>query len=185
MSSKTRAGAHADLFASARAERVAARAPLADRMRPRTLSEYIGQRHLLAPGKLLRRAIEADRVRSLILYGPPGTGKTTLARVIAAHSNATFRDLNAILSGVKVLREEVQAAQDRLERFERQTLLFIDEIHRFNQAQQDALLPWVERGVVTLMGRPLRTPTLRSTLRSTAALICFSSSRSVKKSSRA
>ena len=96
-----------DLFAARAQELMSARAPLADRMRPRRLEEYIGQRHLLAPGKLLRRAIEADRVRSLILYGPPGTGKTTLARVIAAHSNATFRDLNAILSGVKVIREEV------------------------------------------------------------------------------
>jgi len=146
------------LFSARREALFAERAPLADRMRPRGLSEYIGQRHLLAPGKLLRRAIEADRVSSLILYGPPGTGKTTLARVIAAHSNATFRDLNAILSGVKVIREEIQGAQERMERFSQRTLLFIDEIHRFNQAQQDALLPWVERGVVTLIGATTENP---------------------------
>lgn len=147
-----------DLFSTRREALTSARAPLADRMRPRRLEEYIGQRHLLAPGKLLRRAIEADRVRSLILYGPPGTGKTTLAQVIAAHSNATFRDLNAILSGVKVIREEVQGAQERMKRFGQQTLLFIDELHRFNQAQQDALLPWVERGVVTLIGATTENP---------------------------
>lgn len=134
------------------------RAPLAERMRPRTLSEYVGQSHLLAPGRLLRRAIEADRVSSLILYGPPGTGKTTLARVIAEHSKATFISLNAVLSGVKALREEVEAAQRRQERFGQSTLLFIDEIHRFNQAQQDALLPWVERGVVTLIGATTENP---------------------------
>lgn len=147
-----------DLFSTKMKELGVARSPLADRMRPRRLDEYIGQLHLLGPGKLLRRAIEADRVRSLILYGPPGTGKTTLAKVIAAHSNATFRDLNAILSGVKVIREEVQNAQDRMTRFGQQTLLFIDEIHRFNQAQQDALLPWVERGVVTLIGATTENP---------------------------
>lgn len=132
--------------------------PLAERMRPRNLSEYIGQTHLLAPGRLLRRAIEADRVSSLILYGPPGTGKTTLARVIAEHSHATFVALNAVLSGVKILREEVHAAQNRKARFGQKTILFIDEIHRFNQSQQDALLPWVERGVVTLIGATTENP---------------------------
>ena len=146
------------LFGDLAERRVAQRAPLADRMRPRDLLEYIGQRHILAPGRLLRRAIEADRVRSLILYGPPGTGKTTLARVIAHHSRATFIALNAVLAGVKVLREEIEAAQRRLERFEQPTLLFIDEIHRFNQSQQDALLPWVERGVVTLIGATTENP---------------------------
>lgn len=134
------------------------RAPLAERMRPRKLSEYIGQSHLLAPGQLLRRAIEADRVSSLILYGPPGTGKTTLAQVIAEHSKSTFVSINAVLSGVKVIREEIEAAQDRARRFAQSTLLFVDEIHRFNQAQQDALLPWVERGVVTLIGATTENP---------------------------
>lgn len=144
--------------ASVMNDAVGRRAPLADRMRPRSLEEYVGQRHVLAPGKLLRRAIEADRVRSLILYGPPGTGKTTLAQVIAHHSRATFRQLNAVLAGVKVLREEVESAQRRLERFAQPTLLFVDEIHRFNQAQQDALLPWVERGVITLIGATTENP---------------------------
>ena len=147
-----------DLFGRERAQRLDRRRPLAERMRPRTLDEYIGQDHLLAPGRLLRRAIEADRVSSLILYGPPGTGKTTLAQVIAYHSNATFRPLNAVLSGVKILRQEVEEAQRRLQRFEQRTLLFIDEIHRFNQAQQDALLPWVERGVITLIGATTENP---------------------------
>lgn len=134
------------------------RKPLAERMRPRTLHDYIGQSHILGPGRLLRRAIEADRVSSLILYGPPGTGKTTLAQVIAEYSKSTFIALNAVLSGVKVLRDEVHAAQNRLSRFDQSTLLFIDEIHRFNQAQQDALLPWVERGVVTLIGATTENP---------------------------
>ncbi len=132
--------------------------PLAERLRPRTLNDYVGQKHILAPGRLLRRAIEADQVRSLILYGPPGTGKTTLAQVIAEYSNSTFVALNAVLSGVKTIREEVQAAEKRLQRFSQPTLLFIDEIHRFNQAQQDALLPWVERGIVTLIGATTENP---------------------------
>lgn len=136
----------------------ASRVPLAERLRPKHLSEYIGQKHILAPGKLLRRAIEADKVSSLILYGPPGTGKTTLARVIAEYSNSTFIALNAVLSGVKAIREEVQAAENRLKRFNQSTLLFIDEIHRFNQSQQDALLPWVERGIVTLIGATTENP---------------------------
>ena len=132
--------------------------PLAERLRPKNLSDYVGQKHILAPGRLLRRAIEADQVRSLILYGPPGTGKTTLARVIAEYSNSSFIALNAVLSGVKVIREEVVAAEQRLRRFDQATLLFIDEIHRFNQSQQDALLPWVERGVVTLIGATTENP---------------------------
>ena len=132
--------------------------PLAERLRPKKLCEYVGQKHLLAPGRLLRRAIEADQVRSLILYGPPGTGKTTLAQVIAEYSNSSFVALNAVLSGVKTIREEVAAAEKRLTRFAQPTLLFIDEIHRFNQSQQDALLPWVEKGVVTLIGATTENP---------------------------
>ena len=134
------------------------RTPLAERMRPKNLRDYVGQSHILGPGRLLRRAIEADRVSSLILYGPPGTGKTTLARVIAEHSQATFVALNAVLSGVKTIREEIGAAQNRLSRFDQSTILFVDELHRFNQAQQDALLPWVERGVVTLIGATTENP---------------------------
>lgn len=133
-------------------------APLAARMRPRSLAEYIGQEHILAPGRLLRRAIEADRLTSLIFYGPPGTGKTTLARVIANHTRAEFTAINAVLAGVKDLREAIEQARERLRQDQRQTVLFIDEVHRFNKAQQDALLPWVEQGTVILIGATTENP---------------------------
>ena len=133
-------------------------APLADRMRPRTLEEFQGQSGILADGRLLRRAIKADRVGNLILHGPPGVGKTTLARIIATHTRATFSSLNAVLAGVKDLRSEVEAARQRLERHGLRTILFIDEVHRFNSAQQDALLPWVENGTVTLIGATTENP---------------------------
>ena len=135
----------------------AADEPLAARMRPRTLDEFIGQNHILGPGRLLRRAIEADQLSSLIFYGPPGTGKTTLARVIANSTRANFTALNAVLSGVKDIREAVAAARDRL-RTGRRTILFVDEVHRFNKAQQDALLPWVENGTVILIGATTENP---------------------------
>lgn len=130
-------------------------APLAARMRPRRLEEFIGQDHILAPGRLLWRAIQADQLSSLIFYGPPGTGKTTLAQIIANTTNAHFIAINAVLSGVKEIREATAIAQEQQPR---RTILFIDEVHRFNKAQQDALLPWVENGTVILIGATTENP---------------------------
>ena len=132
-------------------------APLATRMRPRTLDEYCGQQHLLAAGKLLRRAIEADRISSLILFGPPGTGKTTLAQVIAGATASHFERLSGVESNVGDIRRVVAAAAARRSRGGR-TILFVDEIHRFNKAQQDVLLPEVENGVVRLIGATMQNP---------------------------
>ena len=133
-------------------------APLADRMRPSTLNEILGQEHILAPGKLLRRAIETDRLSSLIFWGPPGTGKTTLARVIAGVNDRPFEQLNAVTDGIGDLRKLIAEAEDRLNLYGKQTLLFIDEIHRFNKAQQDGLLPEVEKGTVVLIGATTQNP---------------------------
>jgi len=131
--------------------------PLAARMRPRTLDEFIGQDHILGHGRLLRRAIAADQLSSVIFYGPPGTGKTTLARVIANSTAAHFIAINAVLGGVKDIREAVAEAQQR-QRAGQRTILFVDEVHRFNKAQQDALLPWVENGTVVLIGATTENP---------------------------
>lgn len=131
--------------------------PLAARMRPRTLDEFVGQERIVGRGRLLRRAIEADQLSSVIFYGPPGTGKTTLARVIANTTKARFTALNAVLAGVKDIREAVAAAQRELTAG-RRTILFVDEVHRFNKAQQDALLPWVENGTVILIGATTENP---------------------------
>ena len=133
-------------------------APLALRMRPRTLEEFVGQEHFCGKGKLLWRMIQADRLSSLIFYGPPGTGKTALAHVIARHTRAVFADLNATTSGVKDVREVLDRAADRKGRDGRRTVLFIDELHRFNRAQQDVLLPDVERGTVVLVGATTHNP---------------------------
>ncbi len=132
--------------------------PLAARMRPRTLDEYIGQDHILGKGRLLRRAIQADQLSSVIFYGPPGTGKTTLARVIANTTKSHFSTLNAVLSGVKELRSEIEDAKTRREMYGMRTILFIDEVHRWNKSQQDALLPWVENGTFILIGATTENP---------------------------
>jgi putative ATPase len=147
-----------DLFDHAGQKDREAQAPLAERMRPTTLAEFLGQEHLTGEGRFLRRAIEQDQVPSLILWGPPGTGKTTLARVIAQSTGASFESLSAVLSGVKDIRETVARAQDRWKMNRQRTLLFIDEIHRFNKSQQDALLPHVEKGTVTLIGATTENP---------------------------
>ncbi len=132
--------------------------PLAARMRPRRLDEFVGQQHFLGEGKLLRRLLQADRLTSLLFYGPPGTGKTTLAQLLAQESSARFATLNAVTSGVKELRELLTEAGDELAGSGRRTLLFVDEIHRFNRAQQDALLQDVEDGVVVLVGATTANP---------------------------
>ena len=132
--------------------------PLAARMRPRTLDEVAGQQHIIGPGRLLRRAIEADQLSSIILYGPPGTGKTTLARVIANTTRAHFIAINAVLAGVKDLRDAIKEAHRHAEERGRRTILFVDEVHRWNKAQQDALLPWVEAGTVILIGATTENP---------------------------
>ena len=133
--------------------------PLAARMRPRSLEEYIGHKHIVGEGKLLRRAIAADRLfHSIILFGPPGTGKTTLARVIANHTSAHFEILSAVLTGVKDLRRVIAEAEERKKYHQKRTVLFVDEVHRWNKAQQDGLLPHVESGLITLIGATTENP---------------------------
>lgn len=147
-----------DLFSEAKQKALAKRAPLAARMRPRTLEEVLGQDKVIGKGKLLRRAIEADQLGSLIFYGPPGTGKTSLALVIASLTKAHFVKLNAVTSGVSELRQVIKDAEERLGHYQQGTIVFIDEIHRFNKAQQDALLPAVEEGKVVLVGATTENP---------------------------
>lgn len=146
------------LFDHYRNAQIEAEAPLAARMRPRTLDEFIGQDAVVGPGRLLRRAIQADQLSSLIFYGPPGTGKTTLAQIIANTTSAHFIAINAVLAGVKEIRDAIAQAQDLRGQFGRRTILFVDEVHRFNKAQQDALLPWVENGTVILIGATTENP---------------------------
>jgi putative ATPase len=149
--------------------------PLAARMRPRTIDEFIGQEHFLGPGKLLRRMMQADRLGSLIFYGPPGSGKTTLAHVIAHHTSARFRELNAAASGIKELREELKSARHELEADGKRTILFVDELHHFNRTQQDVLLPDVEQGIVILIGATTQNPffALNSPLVSRSQIFTF------------
>ena len=147
-----------DLFQAMGAAEQASSAPLAARMRPRTLDEFVGQDHIVGPGRLLRRAIQADQLSSLIFYGPPGTGKTTLAQVIAGTTRARFTALNAVLAGVKQLREAIAAAREARDLHGQRTILFIDEVHRWNKAQQDALLPSVENGTIVLIGATTENP---------------------------
>jgi putative ATPase len=148
----------ADLFQSAHEANLRRALPLAARMRPRTLEEFVGQEHFLGPGKLLRRLLQADRLNSVIFYGPPGCGKTSLAHVIARQTRCHFRQLNAVAAGIKEMREFLLEARSVLEETGRRTILFVDELHHFNRAQQDVLLPDVEEGRVILLGTTTQNP---------------------------
>lgn len=147
-----------DLFTLSMEDKLKKNAPLADRMRPNSIEEFVGQKHLLGEGKFLNRSIKADRITSMILYGPPGTGKTTLAMIIANTTNMRYEKLSAVTSGVKDIREVMERAEESLKLYNKRTILFIDEIHRFNKAQQDALLPSVERGIIILIGATTENP---------------------------
>lgn len=148
-----------DLFQHSMEERMQKEAPLAARMRPRTFDDFIGQEHIIGEGKLLRRAIQADRLFSSIIFtGPPGTGKTTLAQLIALHTKAQFETISAVLAGVAELRRVIHEAEERRKLYQQRTILFIDEVHRWNKAQQDALLPHVESGMLTLIGATTENP---------------------------
>ncbi len=147
-----------DLFEAGLQARQTKDQPLAARLRPRNLDEYIGQDQILGPGRLLRRAIQADQLSSLVFYGPPGTGKTTLAAVIANTTKSHFISINAVLAGVADIRQAVDEANELRKLHGRKTILFIDEVHRFNKAQQDALLPWVENGTIILIGATTENP---------------------------
>jgi putative ATPase len=148
-----------DLFDHAMQQKLMDEAPLAARMRPRTLDEYVGQEHIIGPGKLLRRAIESDRLfSSIILWGPPGTGKTTLAQVIANRTQSHFETLSAVLAGKAELKDVIDAALERRRLYQKKTTLFVDEVHRWNKAQQDALLPHVENGTILLIGATTENP---------------------------
>src|SRR6187401_1995738 len=147
-----------DLFSASAEEALASSAPLAARLRPRTLDDIVGQDHLLGRGRPLRTLIEADRLSSVILWGPPGTGKTTLAQLIAHTTAKAYVQLSAVTATVKDVREVAQGARDRLGQRDQGTILFLDEVHRFNKAQQDALLPAVEDGTLTLIGATTENP---------------------------
>ncbi len=147
-----------DLFSEQRRKNVSAAAPLSVRMRPRTLDEFRGQDHFVGEGKLLRRMLQSDRLTSAIFYGPPGCGKTTLAHIVASMTQAVFKEVNAAAVGVKEIREILKFARERLEAGEGRTVLFVDELHRFNRAQQDVLLGDVENGIVILLGATTENP---------------------------
>src|SRR5689334_17917998 len=147
-----------DLFSASAEEALASSAPLAARLRPSTLDDIVGQDHLLGAGQPLRTLVEGDRLSSVILWGPPGTGKTTLAQAIAAHTAKAFEQLSAVSAGVKDVRETLERARHRLGERGQGTILFLDEVHRFNKAQQDALLPSVESGLIVLVGATTENP---------------------------
>ena len=147
-----------DLFDYMRENKQEKESPLASRMRPTTLDEVVGQQHIIGKDKLLYRAIKADKLGSIIFYGPPGTGKTTLAKVIANTTSAEFKQINATVAGKKDMEEVVKEAKDLLGMYGKKTILFIDEIHRFNKGQQDYLLPFVEDGTITLIGATTENP---------------------------
>ena len=167
-----------DLFDHSLQENLKKEAPLAARMRPRSLDEYVGQEHIVGEGKLLRRAIEADRLfASILLWGPPGTGKTTLAQIIANQTQSHFETLSAVLDGKPRLREVVQDALERRKLYNKPTILFVDEVHRWNKAQQDALLPHVENGTIRLIGATTENPFFYGDWCAGVALACFSVAR--------
>jgi len=147
-----------DLFEKEKKGKRLAETPLADRMRPESMEEFVGQKHILAPGSVLRRAIEEDKIQSLILWGPPGTGKTTLAQIIAKATGAHFISFSAVLSGIKEIKEVMAEAARMKQLYNRKTILFVDEVHRFNKAQQDAFLPHVEKGNIVLIGATTENP---------------------------
>jgi len=162
-----------DLFTQSALRTLREQAPLAARLRPRSIDDIVGQQHLLGPNGPLRRLIESDRLSSIILWGPPGTGKTTVAEVIAVVTQREFVRLSAVTSGVKDVREVIDAAQRRLGEQQRRTIVFVDEIHRFNAAQQDSLLPAVEAGLITLIGATTENPffEVNAPLRSRSTLL--------------
>lgn len=147
-----------DLFSLNMDNNLKANAPLAYRMRPENLEEFVGQKHLVGPGKYLNRLVKSGRISSMIFYGPPGVGKTTLAKILAKMSNKNFFEISAVTSNLKELRETLQKAEDSLKFENKNSILFIDEIHRFNKSQQDALLPYVEKGIVVLIGATTENP---------------------------
>ena len=147
-----------DLFSVGTQGDVEASAPLAERMRPRVIAEYVGQPHLLGEGSLLKRSIEEDKLFSMIFWGPPGSGKTTLARILANETKSYFVSFSAVLAGVKEIRSVIDDARELWEAKKKKTILFVDEIHRFNKAQQDAFLPHVESGLITLIGATTENP---------------------------
>lgn len=147
-----------DLFELNRQRELSKNAPLADRLRPNSLDKYIGQEHLVGQGKIIRRMIKADRIYSMIFYGPPGVGKTTLAKIISNTTNMAFEEVSAVASGIGDLKEKVQIAKDNLSYENKRTILFVDEIHRFNKSQQDYLLPFVEDSTITLIGATTENP---------------------------
>ena len=147
-----------DFFEPTDSETINTTAPLAYRLRPKSLEDFIGQEHILGPGCLLRKSIEEDRLSNLLFYGPPGTGKTTLAKIIANSTKSHFIPINAVLSGIKEIREAIEIAENRKKAENKKTILFIDEVHRFNKSQQDALLPHAESGLITLIGATTENP---------------------------